>query len=95
VDYGFGLQYRFARLESDQVSVRHDRPWANAYLGYTFKNMGQVRPFVALRWSVALSQQGRPGGLNNPLQATTGYQKDMLRYLEGNQDSSLQVGVRF
>jgi hypothetical protein len=60
---------------------------------------GKVRPYVALRSAVALNQPDRPGVLANPAApaapADAGYQKQMLRYLEGNQESSLQFGVRF
>jgi hypothetical protein len=95
LDFGFGLQYRFTRLENGMVSTRNDRPWATAYLGHTFKNPQAVRPYVALRWAVALSQPGRPEGLANPALADAGYEQRLLRYLEGNREVSLQAGVRF
>ena len=44
VDFGFGLQYRFARLEGDHAKESHDRPWINAHIGYTFRTGAAIRP---------------------------------------------------
>lgn len=97
VDLGVGLQYRFERLRSDltapATSTNHDRPWLNLYLGYTFQSQAQVKPFVALRSSAALSTTSAPA--NGSDLATEWGQRRLLRSMGGDVESSLQVGVRF
>jgi hypothetical protein len=92
LDFGFGLQYRFARLENDLAKETYNRPWVNAYLGYTFPARTQVKPFVALRQSAALAHT------DNVALSTLGTdagQKRLLRAMDADAVTSLQVGVRF
>ena len=92
LDFGFGLQYRFARLENDLARENYNRPWINAYLGYTFPARTQVKPFVALRQSVALT---RTDNVALSTLGTDAGQKRLLRAMDADAVTSLQVGVRF
>lgn len=92
VDCGFGLQYRFAKIEAEGLTANHNRPWANAYVGYTSRAAGNLKPFVALRSSVALSRTGSPG--YSALTTDAG-QRQLLRSLDGDVEGALQFGVRF
>jgi hypothetical protein len=94
VDFGFGLQYRFTRLEADSLEVRtrYDRPWLLAYVGYTFKTGNALRPYVALRLAGTPVTTGA-----QPLRALDDRpgQERWMKSLAGDREASLQVGLRF
>ena len=93
VDWGLGLQYRFAKLKSEDTRANNNRPWLNAYVGYTFKTSSPVKPYIGLRSSVAFTSVRKPDW------ATLGDggngDRQLLRSLEGGQETSIQVGMRF
>lgn len=92
MDFGFGLQYRFTRLEGDGTKASHDRPWLSAYVGHTFRSRSKVKPFVALRHAIALNSSSKPGFESGAGEAA---RKQLLRALDGDSELALQVGVRF
>jgi len=90
-DYGIGVQYRFERLKFDDgESASNNRAWLNLHGGYTFRQVQTVKPFLALRLSAALSKTNPPGQL-----ASNDDVKTLAKYLEGDREVSLQLGVRF
>lgn len=93
VDWGFGLQYRFARLKYEDVKDNNNRPWLSAYIGYTFKTRSPVKPYIGLRSSVALASSGKPDW--NALGDGGNGDKQLLRHMDGNQETSIQLGMRF
>ncbi len=93
LDYGFGLQYRFARLEAGTLKVNHHRTWANAYLGRGFTSRRGFRPFVGLRFDLALNQTSAPGTLAEL--ATPAGMERMLRAMDPDAQTTFLFGVRF
>jgi len=92
VDFGFGVQYRFTRLESEDTRTRYDRPWLLAYVGYTFKTGHALRPYVALRLAgTPVTTGAQP---LSPLADRSGEEK-WMKSLAGDREASLQVGLRF
>jgi len=96
VDFGFGLQYRFAKLQNQDgdLSTRYNRPWLTSYVGYTFKQVEVVKPFVALRLAASPVTTKTPtlaAGLGDNPQGN----KQLMKSLAGNVEISLQAGVRF
>jgi hypothetical protein len=94
VHFGFGLQYRFTRLESEDATVRtsYDRPWLLGYVGYTFRQGEAVKPYVALRLAAS------PVTTNAPSHAALAGRDgrvQLMKSLAGNAELSLQAGVRF
>jgi len=92
LDFGAGLQYRFTHLDDGLTPASNDRPWLNVQVGYTFRNAAKLKPHVALRLAAAVTSSRAPvltaGG-------TSEDPRQMLRYLEGNSETSLRFGVRF
>ncbi len=96
VDFGFGLQYRFTKLQSEDsdLSTRYDRPWLTGHVGYTFQRGEVVRPFVALRLA-ATPVTTRVPTLMVGLGDDPSGQKQLMKSLAGNAEISVQAGVRF
>ena len=97
VDFGFGLQYRFTRLEAENsgFSTNYDRPWLLAYLGYTFKQGETVRPYVALRVAASPVTTSERDLLKDLLTTREHFQTKLLKSQAGDAEGSLQFGVRF
>lgn len=93
VDFGFGLQYRFTKLETSDVSTRYDRPWLLGYVGYTFLKGEAMQPYVALRLAATPVKTGAP----NFASLLTGRdgQVKLMKSMAGDAELSLQAGVRF
>jgi hypothetical protein len=95
VDFGLGLQYRLETLKGNlegTASTSYNRPWLNAYVGYTIPTNNLAKPFVALRVARALDHTTSPAANAAAAPADS---KRLLRYLAPSWQTSLQVGVRF
>jgi hypothetical protein len=99
VDFGFGLQYRLMRIETelvedDKTTVNLNRPWLSGYVGHTFRNVQPVKPFLALRASWMVGSISAPSSFGDVL-ANESDRKQLVRALAPSREISLQAGVRF
>lgn len=95
VDFGFGLQCRFTRLENmhSTVSTNDLRPWLLSYVGYTARAGEVMRPYVALRLA-ATPMTTRTPSYEEIAAGQVGRER-LLKAMAGNVEISLQGGVRF
>jgi len=98
VEWGFNLQYRLTRLQTEGYRTTHNRPWLGFHVGRTFRTDSRVKPFLALRSSVALTRTQAPEQsalLATDPSVSDNANRQLMRSLDGRLESSLQLGVRF
>jgi hypothetical protein len=95
-DFGFGVQAKWERLSNSDLntSTNYVRPWVMGYAGYTFDTGSQVKPFVALRGSAAVTKTNAPNAVDF-LSDSSSSLRQWLRAADANYQLSLAAGVRF
>jgi len=101
-DFGFGVQGKYEWLSNSNLSIngyrvpdtKYVRPWVMAYGGYTFDLGTDVKPFVALRGSAALTSTSQPSASDFVGNVNYSLQK-WLKAADANYQISLAAGVRF